>query len=433
MATVRWRGDAPTTAQVQAYVIDGTWESGDLIICTIGAKSFTYTTSSTNTTTIAAGLVTAWNALSGTTYPEFAELTASNSTNTFKLTADTAGKPMGTITLSTTESGGGAADGQTIDGVTSSTGTTSTANKGPNDWNSPMNWSGGAVPVDTDDIVIQDSDVDILYGLDQSAIQPTSLTIDMSYTGKIGLPAINEDSSSGSYYEYRDRYLKIEPVTTNIGRGSGAGSGRINLNTNDDAVTVNVFNTGVAESGRERALQLLGTNAANVLNIVKGSVGVAIEAGETAQIATLRIGYLDNVSGDSQVRTGAGLTLATVSMAGGVVTLGCAATTITQDEGELTLDGTGAIATLKVRGGTCHYNTTGTLTTGTVSGAGHLDFSQDLRSKTVTNAIERYGPQAKISDPHKVVSSLVIDNNETSDISALNIGTDFKLTRAATT
>lgn len=430
MATVRWRGDAPTQAQVQSYVIDGTWESGDLIICTIGAKSFTYTTTSTNTTTIAAGLAAAWNALSGTTYPEFAELTASNTTNTFKLTADTAGKPMGTITLSTTESNGGAADGQTIDATNPSTGTTSTANKGPNDWNSPMNWSGGVVPVDADDIVIEDSDVDILYGLDQSSIQPTSLTIKHSYTGKIGLPYMNEDSSTGSYVEYRERYLHIEAVAVNIGQGSGTGSPRINLNDGNDEVTLNIYNTAPPEEGRDYTIQWKGTHANNDVNILKGSIGIAIEAGETATIENFKIGYVEDQDGDVTFEMGSGGTLTNLLMNGGKGLVRCGTTTIIQNAGDLTLEGAGAHASLKVRGGECHYNSTGTLGGNpSVSGDGVIDFDRDPRGKTVTNPIERYGSQSRIKDNFQVVASLVIDNNETEDMSGLEIGTNKRITR----
>lgn len=428
MATVRWRGDAPAVAQVQSYVLGGTWEVGDIINCVIGTKTFSYTTTSTSASTIATGLVAAWNALSGVTYPEFAELTASNSTNTFKLTADTAGKPF-TVTLSTTETGGGAADAQTIDGATSSTGTATTASAGPNDWGTAANWSGGAIPANSDNVYIEDSDVDILYGLDQNGVTPTSLNIAQNYTGKIGLPYTNSDSASGSYIEYRERYLKIGAATVNIGRGEGPGSQRMNLNLGTTNATVNVFNTGPAESGREAALLLIDTNSSSVLNLERGSVGVALEAGNTSEFATIRVGYVDNKASDSDLRTGSGVTLATLTMAGGTVTIGHAVTAITQDDGTLTIEGTGAVTTLVVNGGTCYYNTTGTLGTPTVSGTGILDFSQDLRTKSVTNAVEVFGSNCKVRDPHKVVGTLVIDSNYNADLSGFEIGTNVRLTR----
>ena len=89
MATVRWRGDAPAIAQVQSWAFGGTWESSDVIRVTIGGKTKDFTAGSPTTSTVVANLVAAWNALSAASWPEFAELTASQSTTTFKLTADT--------------------------------------------------------------------------------------------------------------------------------------------------------------------------------------------------------------------------------------------------------------------------------------------------------------------------------------------------------
>lgn len=432
MATVRWRGDAPAVAQVQSWTFAGTWESSDIIKVILGGKTYSFTAGSTTTNTVVANLVSAWNLLSATTYPEFAELTASQSTATFKLTADTAGKPF-TVALHAKESDGTTdGDAQTIEGVnTATTGTATTASAGPNDWSTAANWSGGAVPVNGDDVYLEDSDVDILYGLDQSSVTPTTFNIAMSYSGKIGLPYTNEDSSSGSYIEYRERYLKIGAATVHAGRGDGAGSQRINLNLGTTNATINIYNSAAPESGREKTILLLDTHASSVLNVYRGSVGVALEAGHTSQFATQRIGYVDSKASDSQVRNGPGVTLATLAMAGGVVNVGHAVTTLTQDDGTLTLEGSGAIGTLVVNAGTCYYNTTGTLTTGTVSGTGAIDFSQDLRAKTVTNAIELHSATAKIRDPHKVVSSLVIDSNYNADLSGLELGTNIRITRGS--
>jgi hypothetical protein len=97
----------------------------------------------------------------------------------------------------------------------------------------------------------------------------------------------------------------------------------------------------------------------------------------------------------------------------------------------LTLQAGGQLG-VTVRGGRCVYNSTGTLGGApVVSGTGHLDFSQDLRAKTVTNPIDVYGPDAKVSDPTKVVGTLVVDLDETSNSSNIDIGTNIRLTRGA--
>lgn len=430
MATIRWRGDAPAVAQVQSWTFGGTWETSDKIRVTIGGKTYDFTAGSTTTATVVSNMVTAWNALSGVTYPEFAELTASASTSTFKLTADTAGKPF-TVSLLPLETDGSGADSQTIEGgTTATTGTATTASSGPNDWSTAANWSGGAVPVDSDDVYIEDSDGDILYGLDQASIQPTSLNIAMSYTGKIGLPAVNEDSSSGSYYEYRERYLKIGPATINLGRGEGTGFQRLNINCGTDQTTLNLFSSASPEAGRDYTVQWKGTHANNAVNALKGSLGIAIEAGETATVENLRVAYVDNQAGDVKLRAGAGVTLTNLVISGGVSVVGCATTTIVQNEGTLTLEGSGAHASLIVRGGICYYNSTGTLGGNpVVSNTGEISFAQDPRAKTVTNPIEVYGELAKVTDPFKVVSSLVLDMNEGGTLENLNIGRNVRITR----
>lgn len=431
MATVRWRGDAPAVAQIQSWSFGGTWESGDLIRVTIGGKTKDFAAGSTSTSTVVANLVAAWNALSAATWPEFAELTASQSTTTFKLTADTAGKPFA-VSLIPLESDGSSADSQTIEGgTTAMQGTNVAASSGPNDWSTAANWSGGAVPADGDDVCLEDSTVDILYGLHQASIQPASLAIAQSYSGKIGLPALNQDSASGSYFEYRERYLRLGAATILVGRGEGAGSQRINLDTGSDATALHLFQTGPAESGRERTVQWIGSHASNGVNVVRGSLGIALEAGQAATIATLRVGYADNGSGESEVRIGENVTLETLTQAGGSVVVGCAADSITLDDGLLTLEGAGAIDTLTIRGGRCLYHTTGTLTTGSISGNGELDFSHDLRAKTISNPLERHGAAAKVKDPYKVVGSLIIDNNETADLAGLELGTHIRVTRGS--
>jgi len=60
-----------------------------------------------------------------------------------------------------------------------------------------------------------------------------------------------------------------------------------------------------------------------------------------------------------------------------------------------------------------------------------LNFSQDLRSKAVTNAVEVYGPNARVSDPFKTVATLVLDLNQTANSANLSIGSNLRITRGA--
>jgi len=429
MSTVRWIGNALAVAQVDTLTVGGTIEVADEFYATINGKVFKYIGASTTAATVATGFAAAWNLLDSSLYPEFAEITAAaTSGGALTLTADTAGKPF-ICTVSTTESGGGAADSQTF-------GTSATiANSGPKDWSTAANWSGAAVPVNSDDVYI-DQGGDILYGLAQSAVTLTSLNILQSYTGKIGLPVTNKDNANSNqqYPEYRDQYLAIGATSCTIGAGEGNGSGRLKLNFGSAQTTVRVLNSGSPAETGIASIILKGTHASNALHVTRGKVDVARFPGETATLLTLNVGYADNVQSDSTVYLGPGVTLtnATITQIGGKLTTNSATSgtaTVTLWNGDLYLQAGGQLG-LAVRGGTCHYNTSGTLGGApVVSGAGHLDFSQDLRAKTVTNPVEVYGEDAKVSDPNKVVGTLVLDMNEGSLSSNIDIGRNVRITR----
>lgn len=446
MATRYWIGGALAVPQVNTFTFGGTWEANDIIRVRVGSKSVNFAAGSTTIATVVSSLVTAWNALSSTLYPEFAEVTASASTNDFILTADTAGVPF-TITLHALESDGSTdGDAQTIAGVNTATaGTATTANTGPNVWSESRNWSSAdswatsSVPVDADTVIIRNSAIDILYGLDQTAVSLAALTIDQSFTGKLGLPWRN----ANGYMEYRPTYLIVgasgdaQTMLLTIGNGVGAGSGRIKIDNGDSQTTVIVYNTGTpAEAGIE-AFLFKGTHASNDVTINRGSVGIAVgtfdtyqAATETAVVATLRTGYVTNPAGDAIVRCGSGVTLTTIDQSGGKLEINSAATTITHTSGELTLNGVGVtVATLNERGGTTYVIGTTTITTPNLSNAGVLDYSRDMRTKVITNPVNIYGDKAKFVDPFKVTGSVVIDCEQSGALANLNLGQHIKLTR----
>lgn len=147
MASISWTGGAPAVQQVQSFAFGGVWETDDYIKLTIGSKTVYVVAGSATTNTVIDNVVTAWNLLSASVYPEFAEITASRSSSNLILTADTAGKPF-TCTITPLESDLSAAGANTIGGGTSATtGTVSTASSGPNDVSVAANWSGNAIPV----------------------------------------------------------------------------------------------------------------------------------------------------------------------------------------------------------------------------------------------------------------------------------------------
>lgn len=389
MATIRFLGTAAKIAQISNYTLAGTWEANDVIRATIGTKRFDTTAGSTVAATIAQTFVDAWNALSAVQYPEFQEITASRTGDDIILTADEAGKPF-TVTLTPLESDLTAADAQTIEGVgVATTGTTTTSSAGPNDWSTAQNWSGSAVPVAADIIYIEDTNIPILYGLDQSAVTVAALYIMATYTGQIGLPERNQ----AGYWEYRDTFLKIGATILGIGLGPGAGSGRVKINGGTVLSTVTVERTAPTVEPGVPSFCWKGTHASGVMNIQRGHVGVAFFGLEVATVLTMRISHMGNPGGDADVVLGSGCTLTTINQLAGNLLLNAAVTTLTIRGGVCTTRGTGAITTLEVgvldpdkdkTRSVCYANATGTITTANVRAWGTLDVSQSQAARTIT-------------------------------------------------
>jgi len=419
MATVRWRGDAPAIKQVDTLT-PANVEIGDIFTATINGKSISFTATAATVANVTAGLADAIND-NDDSIPEFSEVTATDDTTLVTVTADGAGKPF-TMTASATDGGG--TDTQTLSQATSTSAT------GPNHWSEADNWDGGSVPVNSDDVYIDQGSSDILYGLDQSAVTLTSLSITQNYTGKIGLPEVNGDDPGNVYFEYRDTYLKIKSTTVTIGSGDGNGSGRIKLDGSTAQTTLNVLNSGQAAEAGIPSILWKGTHASNVANIMRGSVGAAFFSGETATVATLRVGYVENPAGDSRVVCGAGVTLTNVDQSGGTLKIDSATTTFDQTDGQSTIL-SGAHAELNIDGGSCFYRSTGTITTARVGGGAELDFGRDMRSRTVTNC--ELHARGTMLDPFKTATftnGIDVTRSNLGDVT-LDLGTHLTVTRSA--
>lgn len=389
MASVRWIGAAQAVAQQDTITIANTWGAGDTATVTIGGASIVVTVGATVTTaSIATAIAEAINgdaitgdatrSASGADLPQFAEVTASVSGSVVTVTGSTAGVPF-TLTASESTAGSGTATRASL-----------VACSGPNFWDVGANWSGGSEPADADDVYIDNSDISILYGLDNSDIEPATLTVAQSFTGTIGLPEVN----AGGYDEYRSTYLSLGPAALRVGTGAGTGSGRIKLDLTSDICAATVLNTGSPLDPNLPALVLKGTNASNSLKVLGGSVGVAVFGGESATFATV------DLSG-GELYTGAGTTLSGALVVSGgawdVNSLVDGSLTVTG--GAVTINGTGAVDQLTVSGGSVTYNTTGTLGGNTVvEGPGALDFGAGLTTVTVSNAVTLRGQNCTVSD-----------------------------------
>lgn len=413
MAIYTWNGDMLPVAQVYKFT-PANVEVDDIFTLICNGRSVSFTATGGTVGNVTVGLSAAWNA---STEVEHAELTASDQTTYLDLTSDTVGVPF-VVTSSTTDGGGN--DTQTLVGAAV------TANAGPNVW-AADNFSGGVLPANADTVIFENSNIDCLYGLDQNAVTLTLLTVRQSYTGNIGLPRTN----TAGYVEYRDTALKISATTANIGEGDGNGSGRLKLNVGTAQAAVNVYNQGTRADSGIPCVLLVGTHAANVVNVMKGDVGVAFFGGETAVVATLKVGYVLNQPNDSAIVCGSGTTLTTVEVNGGAVVLNSNVTTVNQTAGTVTLRGAATLTTWNHDGGTAYYNSSGTATTLNIAGGATFDFRRDMQARTVTNCNLYQG--AAMHDPFKTVTftnGLDLVRCSATDVT-LNIGEHQTLTPSA--
>ncbi|NRA58249.1 MAG: hypothetical protein HRU13_09085 [Phycisphaerales bacterium] len=372
MATVYWIGRASAVAQVSSATPGGTISGETFTISVDGVAIASYTETGGGGGEVQGELVTLWNA---STDPRATGITASadGGSDAILLTADTAGVPF-TVTLNTP---GGSATFVLA---------TPTASAGPNDWSTAANWSGGAVPVNSDDVVIEASDVDICWGLAQSGVTLDSLTIKQTYTGRIGLRrdvlATSSDARTVTTdaEEYRDRYLAISSTLVSIGQHDGpdtpAGSARILLDTGSNQTNVEVHNTAStpAEVGKP-AVRLLMTHASNDLFVRRapGGVGVAVDvAGETSTVGNLVISSQEDTT---RVSTGDGVSLTNWEQWGGTNVMRAAGTVATAkvEGGSLRTEGADyTITTLTIDAGECDCNHDGAsgnaVTTANVNG-----------------------------------------------------------------
>lgn len=277
-----------------------------------------------------------------------------------------------------------------------------TANSGPNDISVAANWSGETLPVAGDTVVIDQGSSGMLYHLDQLATGLAAFYHYARFTGDIGLPERSTELGS-TYYEFREQYLTVDAPTISIGIGDGSSGSRIKIKgVSGTTPTVDVYQTDSPVDPGVPSCLLVLPNSSSVLNVNRGSVGIAIYPGETSTVPTLRVGFETNQAGDSTVICGAGVTLTTIEQSGGKVTTNSAVTTLNMTAGELVHE-TGTFTTINLDGGAVRYKSPSTLTTLIVGSNGIVDFRQDLRSRTVTNISLHAG--SEFHDPHGTVTA----------------------------
>lgn len=392
MATKYWVGGAETYPSVVSITLtggDGDWATGDTVELTFQGKTLKLTVGDTSTVAQILADCTAMvngsalsdgataNAL-GSDVGEWSLITCTNDgADTLTFTGPADGRDCTGVTISVTTAGLGSASAPVPD---SSTGT------GSQNYDNADNWSGGAVPSSTDDIVFDHrASSDCLYGLAQSAVTPASITITEGFTRRIGLPDVNT-SGSVPFEEWEDTHLALgSSGTINLEINSSASS-RIRLDTGAAKALLVVNSTGPDEQVGVPSLTWKGTHVDNEVTVNKGSVGIALEEGVSSTVKTLRVGYTENRRLDSNVTVGKDVTLTNVIQTGGICKNWNTVSGTIRIEGGQHFHHEGTANTVLINGGTYYPITTGTTATLVINSGGTYDARRDNRSRTITNA-----------------------------------------------
>jgi len=261
--------------------------------------------------------------------------------------------------------------------------------------------------------------------------------------------------NSGNYENVIDIFKVEEGADINIGTRSNSTTDPLKLDfsseTNAEVILAGigtmylmlkeakkiiVKKAGTAPGTGQYATHILTESSTNDTEVFidaesNESIGIAPFAGETAEVESITINGGDLTIGDSVTQKD-GTSAFDLTINDGTVINSSALDTAEQNGGTFTHK-EGTVATLKIYGGTCYYNSDGTITSCTVGAGGVLDFSQNTQGTTVTN-IELY-KGATVLDPYKVVTftnGIDLHNCSLEDVT-LDVGKDVKITIGATT
>jgi hypothetical protein len=252
-------------------------------------------------------------------------------------------------------------------------------------WTVTTNWMPNGTPGAGDTIILDGRMARALTG---------------SPAGSPLLAAILHYMSAGHAVGTADAPIAVAATNVYLGlpstdgsSGSGAGVS-LNFGTNT-GVIVHAMESGTSGTSSLPPYLLQGTGSGGfVLNVDNARVGVGIINLEASTVSTATL------SGRGRLQIGQNVTLTTLNTGdrGGEVVLSCAATTVNQNSGIVTTEGSGAIATNNIRGGTCYANSTGTTTAANISGTGTLSLERSPAARTFIT-VNLYGASARLSDP----------------------------------
>lgn len=367
MATRYWVGRAASVAQVTKIVYSVVAASNTYSV-TINGKTVSFTTTTAVLADLVDGLVAAWSA---SAEPEHQEMIAAQrldpTLSGLELTAVTAGVPV-TVTAAATT------------GI--ATVTQPTAASGPNFWNLAANWDGGTLPAAADDLVVKDTAVSILYGLTDTT-NYTSLSIDASFVGQVGLPSTNVNG----YPEYRTQSLTLgsgSAIAVNIGYGLGTFPSLVKLNLNASNATVTQFGGVSSNAGNVFQTEIITAAASSTYRVYGGSM--LIDSLTSATITSLDLIKRDSSQAPPYVKATNAITVTTVTSYGGTGLFeGPVTTLVARETSTITSAKAAASATVRVGSGSLlNWESSGGITTKLhVEAGGTVDFGRVGTTKTV--------------------------------------------------
>lgn len=340
MSSIYYTGEAPLAAQVSTSTF-GVYDASTTRKITIGGVVVQAVDSGSTLTAALAALAVLLNA---STHPYFAACTWTSNATQIIGTADNPGIPF---TFAGSVTGG--------TGTVTNAFTTSTANGSPNQWSLGTNWSGGAVPVSTDDVTVGPNKV-ICWGIDVATVAPAYLRV--SKGAHIGLPldsfttTINQTTrvltGSTAAREYRTDFLRIIPAKIIIvnDESNPPSTSLIKIDNVTTAVDDVIYGSAAVVNGRA-PIRRKGTHASSTMEIYGGQVEFCMETpADTGQVASVSV-----FSPGASFTAGPGLTQATHNQQAGNATLHNVPTTVTVEKGaNVRMDGAGTITTLNKRG-----------------------------------------------------------------------------------
>lgn len=379
MAVVYWVGKQRRLAKQMTLTV-GTASTGGTITLTFGnGKTVVITPTTTNTTTTASELLAA---IEAATDGEITELTVTASAAVLTFVGPDDGAPF---TLSKTDGG---ANVTTL--------ATSVSPKSPHDLADVLNYSTGALPVDTvDSLVFEGNAIDAKYNADAlTAIELVSpgLTRRASYTGRWGLPATNVNG----YPEYRAQELEIEAQTVLFegNRGDSAGQFRLKNKWTGSAETITLNGEPDGAPLGSEPVELTGMPASSVVNSAGVSFAVAPLASQTGTVLTLR-------GNNCTVRVGPAATLSgTLNLVNVLANVKASWTTSLTTIGQSSVEvGGAATGVLVNESGYIGWRSTGNVGSNPVIGSGGtIDFTNAPSAVSIGGVVQMYGG-SQLLDP----------------------------------